>query len=305
MKSKRLYIYALAAVLVFLAETAFAQTPYAVDTSALTNRAGAAASGYTGKEVRAARRARLPLQPAKYAFGVHVGIDIGGAAPWPPANMRGDVMKMAAVPRLNPSLGLSFTAHLPRRFTLSAELTYKQVGIDADAWVSGQQFRLPNPDGDDLITRFRGTANVVMNFSMLEVPVYVGYSFRGGRSRIYLGAYYSYILKSDFKTTPLKGLVENPGDPERQPIVVTPQSPVPPDAMPVFNNYLGKWDAGMLLGYEWQIVPRVNMTARLSVGFKDIFRPGSNYLEYKVLHMRGTIAVSYSFLRYKEKIFRK
>lgn len=305
MKSKRLYIYVLAAALVSLAETALAQTPYAIDTSALTNRAGAAASGYTGKEVRAARRARLPLQPAKYAFGVHVGIDIGGAAPWPPANMRGDVMKMSAVPRLNPSLGLSFTAHLPRRFTLSAELTYKQVGIDADAWVSGQQFRLPNSDGDDLITRFRGTANVVMNFSMLEVPVYVGYSFRGGRSRIYLGAYYSYILKSDFKTTPLKGLVENPGDPERPPIVVTPQSPVPPDAMPVFNNYLGKWDAGMLLGYEWQIVPRVNMTARLSVGFKDIFRPGSNYLEYKMLHMRGTIAVSYSFLRYKEKIFRK
>lgn len=145
---------------------------------------------------------------------------------------------------------------------------------------------MPNPDGEDFITRFRGTANVVMNFSMFEIPVYVGYSFGGGRSRIYLGAYYSYILKSQFNTTPLKGLVENPNDPSKPPIMVTPDSPVPPDAMPVFNDYLGKWDAGMLLGYEWQIVPRVKMTARFSMGFKDIFRRGSNYLEYKMLHMR-------------------
>lgn len=99
--------------------------------------------------------------------------------------------------------------------------------------------------------------------------------------------------------------MENPNDPSKPPIMVTPDSPVPPDAMPVFNDYLGKWDAGMLLGYEWQIVPRVKMTARFSMGFKDIFRRGSNYLEYKMLHMRGTVAVSYAFLRYNDKPFRK
>src|SRR5699024_1832880 len=108
---------------------------------------------------------RQPEQP-KYAFGVHVGVDIGAAAPWPPAHMRAGAMKMSAVPKLNPSLGVSFTGHLARRWSLTAELTYKQVGIDAEAWVSGQQFRMPNPDGEDFITRFRGTANVVMNFSM-------------------------------------------------------------------------------------------------------------------------------------------
>lgn len=54
-------------------------------------------------------------------------------------------MKMSAVPKLSPSLGLSFTAHMPYRLSLTAELTYKQVGIDAEAWVSGQQFRMPNP----------------------------------------------------------------------------------------------------------------------------------------------------------------
>lgn len=247
-------------------------------------------------------RRALRQQGGRYAFGVHAGIDLGGAVPWPPANLRADAMKMSAVPKLNPSLGLSFTAFLPKRFSLTAELTYKQVGIDAEAWVSGQQFRLPNPDGEDMITRFRGTANVVMDFSMLEIPVYVGYGFNGGRSRVYLGAYYSYILKSNFDTTPLKGLVESS---DGSYIMVTPDSPVPPEAMPVFNNYLDCWDVGMLLGYEWQIVPRLKMTARFSMGFKDIFRPGSNYLEYRMLHMRGTIAISYTFLRFNDNPFKK
>lgn len=250
------------------------------------------------------RQERQRPDEQKYVFGVHAGLDIGGAVPWPPNNMGGGKMRMSAVPRLNPSLGLSFTGHLPYNLSLSLELTYKQVGIDADAWVSGQQFRMPNPDGEDLITRFRGTTNVAMNFSMFEIPIYVGYSFRNN-SRVYIGGYYSYIVKSRFDTTPLKGLVENPADPSQPPIMVTPDNPVPPEAMPVFNDYLGKWDAGILFGYEWQIIPRVKMTARFSMGFKDIFRRGSNYLDYKMLHIRGTVMISYSFLRYDKNPFRK
>ena len=148
----------------------------------------------------------LRQRGGRYAFGVHAGIDLGGAVPWPPANLRADAMKMSAVPKLNPSLGLSFTG-------LSAE-TVLPVGR-ADLQAGGHRCRgvgvgtavpgSPNPDGEDMITRFRGTANVVMDFSMLEIPVYVGYGFNGGRSRVYLGAYYSYILKSNFDTKPLKG----------------------------------------------------------------------------------------------------
>lgn len=246
------------------------------------------------------RKAAPLTEATRYALGVHVGIDIGGAVPWPPSNLSSGDMKMSAVPKLNASLGMSFTAPISKRFTVTAEATYKQVGIDADAWVSGQKFRVPNPDGADLMTQFRGTANVVMDFTMLEFPVYVGFSFRGGRDRIYLGAYYSYVFSSHFNTTPLKGLVENPNNPSEPPIMITPDNPVPSDVMPVFDNYLGKWDGGMLLGYEWQIVPRIKMTARISMGFKDIFRTGSNYLDYKMLHMRGTVALSYAFLKYKK-----
>lgn len=298
----RLFKILVSAAAILTAGTVAASPAMVADTTALIGTAD-----YQHRVDAEARKLmrHVSAQPSKYAFGVHVGVDIGGAVPWPPSNMRASTMKMSAVPRLNPSLGVSFTAQLPYRLALSAEITYKQVGIDADAWVSGQQFRMPNPDGEDLIMRFRGTANMVMDFSMIEVPVYVGYNFNDGRSRVYLGGYFSYIIKGNFNTTPLKGLVENTNNPSEAPIIVTPDSPVPPDAMPVFNDYLGHWDAGMLLGYEWQIVPRVKMTARVSMGFKDIFRRGSNYLDYKMLHMRGTLMISYSFLRYDENPFKK
>ena len=75
--------------------------------------------------------------------------------------------------------------------------------------------------------------------------------------------------------------------------------------MRVINELRGNWDASMLVGYEWDIGPRVKMTARVYMDFKDIFGRGSNYLDYKMLHMRGTLMISYSFLRYDENPFKK
>ncbi|MDR2907123.1 MAG: PorT family protein [Bacteroidales bacterium] len=229
---------------------------------------------------------------AKYAFGIHTGLDIGGAVPF--GGMSG--MKMRAVPRLRPQLGVSFTSYPIHRLTATVEVTYKQVGIDAEAWVSGQQFTLP---GDPpATTMFRGTADVSMQFSMLEIPVYAGYSFEDGRNKVFFGGYYSRIFKARFNTTPLKGMVENPNDSSAPPVLVTPDNPVPSDVMPAFNSYLGNWDAGLLAGYQLQIFPRIDLSARFSMGLKDIFKRGNNYLEYKMLHLRGSLTLSYSFLRY-------
>ncbi len=249
------------------------------------------------REIRNANSAAWQSS-AKYAFGVHTGLDIGAAVPYP-IDAMGPGAKMRAIPRLNPQLGVSFTTYPLHRVTATVEVTYKQVGIDAEAWVAGQRFTLP---GDPpTIPRFRGTAEVNMQFSMLEIPVYIGYSFGDGRNKVFLGGYYSHIFKARFNTTPIKGLVENPSEPGSQPIIVTPENPVSADVMPAFNDYLDSWDAGMLAGYQWQIFPRIDLSVRLSMGFKDIFKKGNNYLEYKMLHMRGSLTLSYSFLRYTRK----
>lgn len=234
---------------------------------------------------------------AKYAFGLHTGIDIGAAAPWP-LNGMGE-MNMSAVPKLNPALGVSFTTYPWNRFTLTVETTWKQVGIDAKARVAAQRFTLVESNGDISRVEFRGTAYIKMAFSMLEIPLYAGYSFGDGRNRVFAGGYYSRIFRAEFETTPQKGVIVNV-ETGTYDIVQKPED-VPAGTMPEFREYLDDWDAGFLVGYQWQVFPRIDLSARFSMGLKDIFKPGNNYLDFKMFHMRGTVSLSYSFLRYSRK----
>lgn len=262
-------------------------------------------------------------EKAKYAFGLHTGVDIGAAVPWPLKNM--ESMNMSAVPKLSPALGVSLTSYPLDRFTATIEVTWKQVGIDAKARVAAQRFTLVDdnavdPDDRRRVVEFRGTAYMNMAFSMLEIPIYVGYSFGDGRNRVVLGGYYSHVFRAKFETIPQKGMVidvakwgkyenktpiNDAGDlySAEDCVIAYVQKPddVPEGTMPDFNSYMDNWDAGFLLGYEWQVFPRINLSARFSMGLKDIFKKGNNYLDYKMLPMRGTVSVSYSFLRYTKK----
>lgn len=229
--------------------------------------------------------------PVKFAFGVHTGIDIGGAVPWPPGKQIGGQNKMSAVPHLTPALGFSYTLIFDPRWSLSAESTYKVVALDAKAWVENQVF---HDHESGLLVSFRGTARMEMRFPMMEFPVYARYTFCSGTNRVFMGGYYARVFGARFVTTPYKGMLTNldPGaDPE--PTLVNPTDPSTQD----FSDAMDAWDAGFLVGYERHIIPRVLLSGRFSMGFKDIFRRDKKYLTYNMLHMRGTITVSYRFLK--------
>ena len=229
--------------------------------------------------------------PQRFVIGVHSGIDIGGAAPWPPGKIGGQ-SKMRAVPHLSPALGLSWTTIYSPRWSASIEATYKTVSLDATAWVTDQQFKDVE---SGLIKHFRGTTDATMGFSMIEVPLYVRYTFASRMDRLMFGGYYSYVIRGRFRANPLKGTLTS-----------DPSSNDPNDYDPVlpgdqveqdFSGYLSKWDAGMILGYERVVLPRLTLSARFMMGFKDIFRSDSKYLEYKMLNMRGALVFSYQFMR--------
>ena len=238
------------------------------------------------------RREKKPqVVPQRFIVGVHSGIDIGGAVPWPPGKIGGQ-SKMKAVPHLTPALGLSWTTIYTQQWSASLEATYKTVSLDATAWVTDQMFKDVE---SGLIKHFRGTTDITMGFSMIEVPLYLRYTFRDGNNRVMLGGYYSYVIKGKFRANPLKGTLTS-----------DPSSNDPNDYDPVapgdqveqdFSDYLSKWDAGVILGYERALFPRVTLSGRFMMGFKDIFRRDSKYLDYKMLHMRGTLVLSYQFMR--------
>lgn len=244
--------------------------------------AGSTVAGQTDS-LECSSKARL-----HYAIGLHTGLDIGAAVPFPLSAMGSD-SKMNAVPVLCPQLGLSFTLRVAHRWTATIESTYKQVGIDAKARVSRQQFK--DPDDPTIELNFRGSVEMGMRFSMLEIPIFVGYNLGGNEGRVLLGAYFSHIFLGRFNARPMKGVLSSPNDPNDTAEVYEPMD------VQYFDNKLSNWDWGLLTGYEIKIFERATLSARLSMGMKDIFKPDAKIFDYKMLHMRGTVVFAYKLFR--------
>lgn len=221
----------------------------------------------------------------KLNIGIHTGLDIGAAVPWPIfGGAIGGDDKMNATPRLTPAIGFSGEYRMSDKFSAMLEATYKTIGIDASIITlnSGQKFK---DDGLDVI--FYGKAKTTMSFSMFEFPLYVKYRINEN-NRVFLGGYYARIVNGKFEATALNGRLENPDNPDDI-TIVKPSDPLYQD----FGSNLDNWDAGWQAGYERKLSGRINLSGRFSMGLKDIFKPGQNYLEFSMLNMRGTIVLSY------------
>lgn len=221
-----------------------------------------------------------------FALGVQLGTDIGGAIPFPFNNIPNP---FNPYPRLSPSLGAKLTFPITARWGLGAELTYKKIAIDADARIKNQRF---NDEKNDVIARFTGSAEMSMDFTMLEVPLYAKYTFRNQKDRLLFGGYFSWLLKGKFTIDVNKGYMMDDdgvynGAIEGDPLKIN------------FNNILDNWDAGILLGYERKLFTRVGIGLRVSCGMKDIFKRNNQYFDYKMLHMRGTLVLSYNLFDIK------
>lgn len=216
--------------------------------------------------------------------GLAVGTDIGGAVPYPLSNIPSP---FNAYPQLKPSIGGRVAMSLENGWSVGAEVTYKNIGMKADARVKNQKF---NMNGTDVY--FTGSAKMNMNFVILEIPLYAKYQFRKGNDNVLAGIYYSHTFSSSFEASPQKGFI----GPVPDLVEIMDVS----DVTMNFNDDLDKWDMGFLIGYERKIIDRLNIGLRFSMGFKDIFKPSSGYFEYKMLPMRGSITLSYDLAKTKQ-----
>lgn len=219
---------------------------------------------------------------------VQVGTDIGGAIPVPFSYIP-DVF--VPTPKVLPNVGVRYGIVLPKGWTLGAEVSYKHVEMSADAIVQNMRATLPGigAGGTDMTQYFSGRASMNMAFDIMEVPVYVRYRFEGrGGHNILFGGYGAWIISSRFTNNPVNGFIGSA--PDVVDAIITPDAQIPAEQKD-FSRYMSKWDAGLLVGYENSFFKRIRVGLRLSVGFKDIFY--YKVLEYKMLHMRGTITLSY------------
>ncbi|MBR1631508.1 MAG: outer membrane beta-barrel protein [Paludibacteraceae bacterium] len=235
------------------------------------------------------------------ALSLYVGTDVGGAVPG--MNYIPKIFKPYI--QLNLAVGAGVRFPLDQRVTLRSDIGYKTVRMDADAYVENQLAFVPD-DGQPqgyLKQYYTGQAAMSMSFTMLEVPVYLSIGLgQTGRNKLLVGGYGAWIMRSNFQTDPLKGYIGSRPD-----VIENVVSEPSPEVSMNFRNVLSKWDAGLFLGYEYNIYERINIGFRFLAGFKDIFYSDvypndpevSKVLEYRMTHMRGAITVSYDLFNHK------
>ena len=144
-----------------------------------------------------------------------------------------------------------------------------------------------------MIQYFSGSTEMHMDFTMLEIPVYAKYSLRNLKDRLLIGPYFAWVLKSSFVIDPEKGYVGITGPDKVDSVMDEDMSDMD------FSSYMDMWDIGLLLGYERKLTRRFELGIRFSMGFKDIFKKDNQYFDYHMLHMRGTLVVSYNLFDIK------
>lgn len=222
------------------------------------------------------------LNDRTFKAGVLVGTDIGGAIPVP---FKYIPKTFNPYPQLNIAIGAFAGLRLYDNWDVELSVIYKTVGMKADAMVENQKYE---DRSNGLLQYYTGTASMDMSFTMVEFPILVNYSFPNDISKVQFGVYVAYNLKPQFTTLATKGYAG--GSPNTVSVIVDPGG----QAINMeFSNTLSDLDAGLVLGYKHTVYKRFDVGARISLGLCDIFKSGSKFFDYKMLHMRGSLMISY------------
>lgn len=214
-----------------------------------------------------------------------LGVDIGGAIPFPlsdiPDGARG-------TSKINPSLGLGFEYQFTPKWSAGLQVNYHVLEFSGKADVLSQSFYYNNQQG---ILYFSGETNTDIELRLIEFPVMALYKL-GSRWALVMGAYYSRIADGTFDTEGKNGVLS-----DDKSITDAAQLPGTANTRYDFNDDLDKWDAGLLVGYRYEIVNRLSFHTHLTIGFNSIFKPEFNNIDYEMYQLRLNAGLSFCFFR--------
>jgi len=206
---------------------------------------------------------------------------MGGAIPFPLSEIP-DGAK--GTPKINPSLGLGVAFNLSEKWDLGFEINYHILAFSASADVRSQPFYY---NGHTDTMYFSGHTTTDADLRFLEIPLVSVYHINSSWS-VTPGIYYSRILEGSFNTIGKEGVISSDKND-------TDNATLPGVAPPVnydFNDFLDKWDAGMILGFRYNLNHKLFFWSRINVGFKSIFRKDFDNIDYEMYQVRFSAGVS-------------
>lgn len=222
----------------------------------------------------------LLAQSVKWQAYPLLGIDLGGAIPYPFS----DIPKGAKfAPKPNPNIGLGVEYFLSNKWSLELEASYHVLSFSAKADVRSQPFYF---DDGVTVLYFSGKTSTDVRLRFFEFPLIAKYAINSKWS-VEPGIYYSQILDGSFKTKGTNGVLSNDKS-------ITDAAPLPGVANTSynFNEFIDKWDAGLLLGVKYKTIREINIWCRLHVGFKSIFVKEFENIDYEMYQVRFNAGIS-------------
>ena len=208
---------------------------------------------------------------------------MGMTIPVPMSAVSGDA---EVKPKLMPTFGVGAQRYLSDKWGLGLEVNYHILSIDGTVNVVSQPFW---SDDRSYATYFSGEANTRTELRFLEFPL-IAHFHINEHWALQMGAYYSVILHAKLETEGKNGwLSTNKDDTDNAPL------PGTQNIFYSFNDELDNYDIGGLLGVKYKLSPRFIIWGRLNVGFKSIFKPDFNNIDYEMYQMRFSMGTSYIF----------
>lgn len=219
-------------------------------------------------------------QERKLSVYPALGIDLGGAIPFPFSDIPDGA---GGTPELYPFLGIGAEYQLYGNWKIALEVNYRIISFTADADVVSQ----PYYPGDGSILYFSGETYTDVELRMVEFPLLGIYQLRESRAVLF-GVYYSRILEGSFNTDAKRGIINADKN-------ITDNAILPGSANASYNfsEFLDNYDYGVLLGYRYKLSDKMNLYGRIQVGFKSIFKPDFDNIDYEMYQVRLNIGASY------------
>lgn len=155
--------------------------------------------------------------------------------------------------------GVKMTFPFNRKWFIGAEVNYEELNFKSNYSIH-REGQASSPE----------KLKMEVGIQQIEVPVYLKYMLNCNRASVLLGFYGTYTFRSDPHALNLED-----------------------DALPEPDK---DWNAGVTLGYEYQLVKRLHLMCRLSMGMREVIGP--EYVQGKsFLPLQVSLALSYDILR--------
>jgi hypothetical protein len=223
--------------------------------------------------------AALLAQDKKWSLYPSLGVDLGGAVPFPLS----DIPKgSSGTPKLYPNIGVGAGYGLSEKWTMGAEVSYHILSFTASADVISQPFY---SDDHTVTLYFSGHTKTDVELRFLEFPVTASYAINTNWA-LTTGLYYSAILEGSFNTKGTKGVISDDKS-------ITDNATLPGVANTTysFDDNLDKWDAGLLLGCGYNLNQMVAIRTRMQFGFKSIFKKDFSNIDYEMYQVRADVGL--------------